>query len=230
MWIPRVTAITSLVSRPFLFGAFAAADWGTLVHSSIESILKGEKADGQERVAPSLRAFEKWRKTQGVEIVNPERDIEARVVDFENGYAGTVDMIAKVQGRTGVLDIKTGNGMRDEYSLQTAAYLNAYNKGVQKRERAETRWILRLDQYSQCKGCMAKKKEKSGKERILEGNTWCNHQWGPPMGEAEFLELDGYEEDFEAFLAAKEVWEWYYRRILRQVRNYPKNISQKILI
>jgi hypothetical protein len=230
MWMPRVTAITSLVSRPFLFGGLAAADWGTLVHSSIERILKGEKANGQEQIAPSLAAFEKWRKAQGVNIANPATDIEARVVDFENGYAGTIDMVANVQGRVGILDLKTGNGMRDEYSLQTAAYLNAYNKGVQKKERAETRWILRLDQYSQCRGCMAKRKEKGGKERVLEGNAWCNHQWGLPTGETEFLELDGYEEDLEAFFSAKEVWEWYYRRILRQVRNYPRNVSQKVLI
>lgn len=227
--MPRVTAITSLVSRPFLFGGSAFADWGTLVHSSIESLLKGGKRS-EEKIGPSLRAFEKWRKTQGVNIANPERDIEARVVDFENGYAGTVDMVASVQGRKGILDIKTGNAIRDEYSLQTAAYLNAYNKGVQKKEQAETRWILRLDQYSQCEGCHAKKKEKSGKERVSEGNAWCNHQWGSALGEAEFLELDGYEEDLEAFLAAKEVWEWYYRRMLRQVRNYPGNTSQRVLI
>lgn len=230
MWMPRVTAITALVSRSFFIGSFASVDWGVAVHSAIEKILKGEKYIADQKIAPSLQAFEKWRKAQGVKITNPTGDIEAKVYDFENGYAGTIDMVAEVQGKRGVVDLKTGNGMRDEYSLQTAAYLNAYNKGVQKKFHADTRWILRIDQYEECKGCLAKKKEKSGKERVLGGNSWCNHQWSHPVGEAEFLELEGQKEDLEAFLAAKEVWEWYHRSFLRKVANYPKNITQKVLI
>jgi len=50
------------------------------------------------------------------------------------------------------------------------------------------------------------------------------------MGEAEFLELKEYEEDLQAFLSAKEVWEWYHRSFLRKVANYQKNIVQKVLI
>ena len=139
-------------------------------------------------------------------------------------------MVAVVQERRGIVDLKTGNGIRDEYSLQTAAYLNAYNKGVAKKLQASTRWILRIDQYEECKGCFAKKKEKDGKVRISEGKEWCNHQWSLPTGEAEFLELKGYEEDLQAFLAAKEVWEWYHRSFLKKVANYPKNSVQKVLI
>ena len=157
-------------------------------------------------------------------------DIECKVYDFENGYIGTVDMVAEVRGKRGIIDLKTGNHIRDEYSLQTAAYLNAYNKGVQKKLQATTRWILRIDQYEECKGCFARKKEKDGKERISGGNEWCNHQWSLPTGEAEFLELEGYEEDLQAFLAAKEVWEWYHRSFLRKVANYQKNIVQTVLI
>lgn len=230
IWMPRVTAITALVSRPFFVGSLGSADWGTLVHSAIEKTLKGETHVPEQKIGPSLRAFEKWRSAQGVKIENPATDIEAKVVDFENGYAGTVDMVAEVRGTRGVVDVKTGNGMRDEYSLQTAAYLNAYNKGAQKKLQASTRWILRIDQYEECKGCYARKKAKDGKERISEGNAWCNHQWSLPTGEAEFLELEGYEEDLEAFLAAKEVWEWYHRSFLRKVANYPKNITQKVLL
>ena len=231
MWMPRVTAITSLVSRPFFVGSSRSAEWGTAVHSAIENILKGENNGGTEqKIGPSLRAFEKWRKAQEVKITNPAVDIETKVYDFENGYAGTVDMVAVVQGRRGIVDVKTGNGIRDEYSLQTAAYLNAYNKGAQKKLQADTRWILRIDQYEECKGCFAKKKEKGGKEQVSGGNAWCNHQWSLPTGEAEFLELDGYEEDLQAFFSAKEVWEWYHRAFLKKVANYPKNIVQKVLI
>ncbi|MDZ4231698.1 MAG: hypothetical protein U1C72_00405, partial [Candidatus Pacearchaeota archaeon] len=87
MWMPRVTAITALVSKPFFAGALGFADWGNLVHSSVEKILKGEPGVAEERIAPSLYAFEKWRKAQEVTIHNPTADIEAKVYDFENGYA-----------------------------------------------------------------------------------------------------------------------------------------------
>ena len=230
VWMPRVTAITALVSRPFFVGSFRSADWGTAVHSAIENVLKGNKDAREERIAPSLQAFEQWRKEWQVSIADPGADIECRVYDFENGYAGTIDMVAQVSGRRGIVDVKTGNGIREEHSLQTAAYLNAYNKGAIKKLQAGSRWILRIDQYEECRGCYARKSEKSGRERVQGGNDSCNHQWGPATGEAEFLELEGYEEDLEAFLAAKEVWEWYHRAFLRKVANYPQNITQKVLL
>ena len=230
IWMPRVTAITALTSRSFFFAGSFAADWGNAVHTALEKRLKGEMLKGEEKIGPSLRAFDKWRAANAVKIADPTRDVEARVYDFEYGYAGTIDMVAQVQGKIGVIDVKTGNGMRDEYSLQTAAYLNAYNKGIQKKHQAETRWILRIDQYQECKGCLAKKREKGARERVTEGKEYCNHQWSLPTGEVEFLELDDYEDDLQAFLAAKEVWEWYHRKSLKRIANYSKNISQKVLL
>ena len=230
IWMPRVTAITSLISRPFFNGSYRSAEWGNRVHSAVEKILKQEEYEVEKKIEPTLRVFAQWQKEYTVRIINPKEDIECKVYDFENGYAGTRDMVDEVKGRRGVVDLKTGNSIRDEYSLQTAAYLNAYDKGAIKKLQANERWILRIDQYEECKGCFAKKKEKDGKERVFEGNEWCNHQWSLPTGAAEFLELDGYEEDLKAFLAAKEVWEWYYRSFLRKVVNYPKNTVQKVLI
>ena len=95
---------------------------------------------------PTLRVFAQWQKEYTVGIIKPKEDIECKVYDFENGYAGTIDMVAEVRGRRGIVDLKTGNAIRDEHSLQTAAYLNAYNKGVKKKLKAKTRWILRIDQ------------------------------------------------------------------------------------
>jgi len=230
MWMPRVTAITSLISRPFFAGSYRSADWGNAVHSAVEKILKEESYDAEKKIEPTLNAFAQWRKEYALRIGNPAADIECRVYDFENGYAGTIDMVAEVRGQRGIVDLKTGNSIRDEHSLQTAAYLNAYNKGAPRKLQAETRWILRIDQYEECKGCLARKNEKSGKERISGGNEWCNHQWSLAKGETEFLELTDHEEDLKAFLAAKEVWEWYHRSFLRKIANYPKNVMQKALI
>ncbi|MBI4138193.1 MAG: hypothetical protein HY482_01185 [Candidatus Wildermuthbacteria bacterium] len=231
IWLPRVTAITSLISRSFSFaGAGAAADWGTKVHAAVERIMKNEYAGGFEDIAPSVRAFEKWRTDHGVKPAGRANAVEARVWDFEHGYAGTLDLVAEVQGRVGVVDVKTASVMREEYALQTAAYMGAYNLGAPGKEKAETRWILRIDQYRECRGCMARKKDKDKKGRAQGGNEQCNHQWGEAVGAAEFLEFPDFLQDFNAFLAAKEVWEWYHRGILRGISNYPKNVVQKVLV
>jgi hypothetical protein len=229
IWLPRVTAVTSLVSRSFLFSNQGSADWGTLVHSTIASLLKKETVETLGAVQPSLVAFHKWQRDYQVKILDPYAHIEKRVYDMEAGYAGTIDMVAQVQGIMGVVDLKTSNGMQDSYLLQTAAYLNAYNKGANKKDHGKTRWILRIDQYQECRGCFARKKEKDGTQRITKGKASCNHQWGDGKGEVEFQELPNQEKDFEAFLSAKEVWEWSHRDMLKMIPNYPKNVLQKVL-
>lgn len=235
-WMPRVTAVTSLVSKAnFLAlsrieGFQASADWGTLVHSTIEHFLRGEEVTVDSRIAPSVEIFKKWQKEHNLEIENPEEHIEKRVFDKENCYAGTIDLIARVEGRRGIIDIKTGSAIREEHSLQTAAYFAAYNKNEAKSQLCETRWILRIDQYKQCLGCFAKKREKGKKERVSEGNPFCNHQWGAAKGEIEFRELTNYAYDISAFLSAKELWEWYNMDWLKRIINYPKRVSQKVLL
>lgn len=230
IWLPRVTAVTSLISKSFLFSNQGSADWGTLVHSTVASILKREPVEALASIQPSLAAFHEWQKEYRVRIIDPQAHIEKRVYDMDAGYAGTIDMVAEVQGTVGVIDLKTSNGMQDAYLLQTAAYLNAYNKGVSKKEQGKTRWILRIDQYQECRGCLARKKEKDGTQRIAKGKASCNHQWGQAKGEVEFQELPDQQKDLEAFLSAKEVWEWSHRDMLKRIANYPKNVLQKVLI
>ena len=230
VWLPRVTAITSMVSKSFLFASQGSADWGTLVHATIASTLKKEAVEALSSIQPSLNAFHGWQREYSVKIVDPHAHIETRVCDMDAGYAGTIDMIAEVRGVMGVVDLKTSNGMQDAYLLQTAAYLNAYNKGVSKKEQGKTRWILRIDQYQECRGCFARKKEKDGTERITKGKASCNHQWAGAKGEVEFQELPDQEKDLEAFLSAKEVWEWSHRDMLKRIANYPKNVLQKVLV
>ncbi len=236
LWMPRVTAVTSLISRAnFLALSWAerfraSADWGTLVHSTIEALLKGEKTSVDPRVAPSIEVFLRWKEANSLEIKNPHIHIEKRVFDKEQCYAGTIDLVARVRGRLGIIDIKTGSSIREEYFLQTAAYFAAYNKNEGEAEHCQTRWILRIDQYEQCRGCFAKRRVKDQKERITGGNPFCNHQWSAIKGEIEFKELPNHEHDIEAFLSAKEVWEWYHRDWLKRIANYPKRIFQKVLL
>ncbi len=230
VWLPRVTAVTSLVSKSFLFSNQGSADWGTLVHAAVASMLKKETMETAVSVQPSLVAFHEWQKEYEVKIIDPHEHVEKRVYDMDAGYAGTIDMIAQVHGTMGVVDLKTSNGMQDSYLLQTAAYLHAYNREASKKDQGKTRWILRIDQYQECRGCFARKKEKDGTQRITKGKLSCNHQWAGTKGEVEFQELPDQEKDLEAFLSAKEVWEWSHRDMLKRIANYPKNVIQKVLV
>lgn len=239
-WLPRVTAIIALSSTPyFAKGAgsgearahlLRAAEWGSISHETIGKILKGERFEVEAKIAISIDAFLHWRKENPIRIADPEQDIEKRVFDMDNGYAGTLDFVAKVQGVVGIIDLKTSTQIRKEFALQTAAYMNAYNKNNGSTYRCEKRWILRLDQYQECVGCLAKRREKYGSAKTTGGNPLCNHQWSPSKGEVEFREMDNYEKDLDAFLELKERWEVKNKDWLSKIPNYPKNIRQRVLL
>lgn len=244
VWLPRVTAIISLANGLYLLknrgnfsvrlGLQEAAEWGTITHETVERILKGEDIKVDARIAIGIDAFETWHKEGVMKILDPENHIERRVVDMENGYAGTVDLVAQVNGVMSIIDLKTSTGIWREFSLQTAAYVNAYNKTVDEEQACTTRWILRIDQYQECLGCLAKRRDKYGRPRIAGGKSanWkiCNHQWSSTRGEVEFKELKNYEKDLEAFFALKERWEWNSKEWLDKIPNYEKNIKQRVLL
>jgi len=226
VWFPRVTSITS--TFPFQkkwIGIQQAAEWGTSIHEAIEAILRGETIVPEQRMTTTIDTFLEWRKQFPLRIVNPTNDIEKRVYDVDHGYAGTIDIIAEVDGVRGIIDLKTSTAIVKEHALQTAAYLQAYNKtkGIVE---CETRWILRLDQYQECMGCLAKKREKYGMARSSGGKETCNHQWSQVKGEVEFKEFRDIEKDFGAFLDSKERWEWTNKEWLSKIPNYEKNIRQ----
>ncbi|MCD6410403.1 hypothetical protein J7K92_00440 [bacterium] len=236
LWVPRVTAITEIVAKPGLLRYYAAqenfaaaqrklrnsANWGTLTHQTIEEILKGKKPEIHPKILPSIEAFLEWKSQHQIIVLDPERDIEKFVFHPEQLYAGRMDALVEIDGVLGILDIKTGTGIWEEYFLQTAAYLEAYNNIVPEKEKAKTRWIVRVDQYQECSICGAKKREKSGEGVIKGGNPFCQHHFGEPKGFVEFKELPDSENDISAFLHAKNLWEWYHREYLKQIKNYPK--------
>lgn len=103
------------------------ADIGTAVHDVAEQIvLEGTNSvkvdDLGEDVLPYVRAvYRFWRDWKPEPIV-----AEATVWSREWGYAGTLDLIADIDGYGRcLLDWKTSKGIYGEVALQLAAYVNA---------------------------------------------------------------------------------------------------------
>ncbi len=107
--------------------------------------------------------------------------------------------------------------------------MNACNKNAPVKQRAKTRWILRLDQFEECKTCGARRRIKSGKPKVNGGKVNCGHDFSRTKGVFQFKELKGFTRDLEGFLSAKKLWEWCNRSYLKEIKNYPKNKSNHTL-
>ena len=130
----------------------AAKDVGTIVHRAIELLVKGEsktplrqalqenapetKSEEYEALIPiaekAYKAFVEWTEQHEIVIVASELPIYHRQLN----YAGTVDLVAQIDGKTYVIDFKTSNrskraplGVYAEYFLQLGGYYDAIRNG-----------------------------------------------------------------------------------------------------
>lgn len=224
VWYPRVTKIVTIKAKPALLYFYAeaasykhglavtqkSAEEGTMVHEAVENLLLGKEQEVDPLILPAVTAFKKFWEEKNIQVT-PDL-IERRVISYDHRYAGTVDAIALIDGKLGVLDIKTSQSVYRDYNLQTSAYMEALKSQFQN---LQTRWILRIDQTQLCELCGSKRRVKGGREKIrpLNGRfaamrNCLNHAWSEVQGEVEFKEFPYWQADFEAFLAAKKLWEW----------------------
>jgi len=222
IWYPRVTKIVDIKSKPALYRFYASvgymraleiseksAEEGTAVHAAVERLLTGQKAgEVPASIGASVYAFLNFMRENKIQV-DPVH-VERRAVSEEHRYAGTIDSLAVIDGKFGVLDIKTSAGIYRDYDLQTAAYFQALKKEFPE---LSTRWILRIDQNQKCAACNATRRVKGGREKIKKNSKkLCgnfSHQWQEPEGVVELKEITSDpEHDFAAFLGAKKLWEW----------------------
>ena len=229
-WYPRVTSIVSIKAKPELYRYYAglanfaegeaikkqSADEGTMVHSAVEALLLGESPEFDSLISPSVEAFLEFQTHAQIKVL-PDW-VERKILSSEERYSGTVDSVAIIDGKLGILDIKTSQSIYRDYNLQTSAYFTPLLEeyGL---EKLSTRWILRIDQAQTCLKCGATLRKKGGKERIkspLNGNgngfrgqfSKCEHEWADPKGIIELKECPNWESDYRAFIGAKRLWEW----------------------
>jgi len=218
-WYPRVTQIIGIKAKPALYYYYGeapsykaaqemtqkAAEEGTLVHEIVQKIMVGDEVEIPESIRPAVIAYQQFIETKNIQV---DREyVEKRIWHSAHRYAGTIDGLALIDGKFGVLDIKTSQAVYRDYNLQTSAYIEALRPELPS---LETRWILRIDQIHTCLACGATMRPKGGRNKIRRGRkTPClEHSWSDLTGVVELKEFPLWKDDFEAFLGAKKLWEW----------------------
>jgi hypothetical protein len=102
-----------------------AGDIGSETHKLIEWTMRtamgaaaGPKPAVCDEALWGFMAFEDWAKAVSFKPVL----IERTVYSLTHGYAGTMDVLARVDGQLTLVDFKTGKGIYPEAHLQSAAY------------------------------------------------------------------------------------------------------------
>jgi hypothetical protein len=237
IWYPRVTKIVEIKAKPALYKFYAdlpnfaegeaikqqSASEGTLIHETVEAFLTGKPHEVEPQIKPAYDAFVGFFNRQHIQV--DSEYVEKRVVNYNERYAGTLDALALIGGKFGVLDIKTSLAIYRDYNIQTAAYVAALEKDF---PTLQTRWILRIDQHRVCHKCGSTFRSKGGRDKVrlawdgknrtvrAQAET-CEHEWSDIVGDVELKEFPFWRGDFEAFLGAKKLWEWENEWWLKQV-------------
>lgn len=113
-----------------------ATDVGDLFHDWAEHYFDpNKKTKGEpknENLKNSVEALLKWVKEHDIEVI----DTEKKVFSKKYFYAGTLDLVANIDGKLTILDFKTSKRIYDDYLMQVAAYSQAYKEECEEPEQS----------------------------------------------------------------------------------------------
>lgn len=104
------------------------ANIGKATHAMVEAHLNGVLPDLSDFTPRDVEAakepfgkFLEWWRGRNVKVLATEKI----VISEKFRYGGTLDILADIDGKRTVLDVKTSRGIYDEHFIQTAAYAQA---------------------------------------------------------------------------------------------------------
>ena len=161
---------------------------GTQVHEAAEALVLGEEvswmddygnAKYSQIVWEMILKFAEFWKTSKPALISTEDFVWSD----EHKYAGTADLVVKMDKETWLLDIKTSNSIHKSYDLQLASYAKALeeSKGI-KIDRTGIIWLK------------AHTKGPSKKKGVYQGKGW------------QLRVIDDIDKNFELF---KMIYELY---------------------
>lgn len=128
--MPRESYLATLTARLGMVKAHQkelakAGEIGTQIHKMIEWLMRtaigaeaGPKPVIGEKAQWAVMAFEDFAKSVNLKPVLVEQTVYSKV----HGYAGTMDLLARVNGVLTLIDMKSGKAVYPESFLQSAAY------------------------------------------------------------------------------------------------------------
>lgn len=144
--VPGVTTILGVINKPALVPwanklglqgidtcAYVdkLAEIGTLAHYWIECLLTDREPDftswsqeQQDLAANSVVKFLEWQDEHDIRVIATELPLVSEAYRF----GGTLDILAEIDGKLGLIDIKTSKAIYDDHMYQVAAY---YQLGIE---------------------------------------------------------------------------------------------------
>lgn len=184
-----------------------AGQEGTEVHNAVEQLIKGEELEWMDeygRARYSLKVWEMIVKfAEFWTTYKPEPVlIEQFLYSDKYHYAGTTDLVVKLDGSLCLLDIKTSNFLSRSHHLQLAAYAQAYEEIVgDKIEKTGVLWLK------------STKRTEGKKEGVYQGKGW------------EISFVDDVEKAFKEFLLIYEVYKLEHQDIQPKFNTYPTTLK-----
>ena len=124
-----------------------AGDEGTQVHNAIEELLEGKEVSWMDDYGNARYNELVWgmiiKFKQFWALAKPELIFtEEFTYSDTHKYAGTADIVVKINGETWLIDFKTSNHLHKSYDLQLAAYAKSIEevKGL-KIDRTAILWL-----------------------------------------------------------------------------------------
>lgn len=182
---------------------------GTKIHSAIDLLLDGEEihidsklinseTGVEEELSPeeyeAILSFVDWFHETNPEIISHDIVVKSK----EYGYAGTVDLICKINGIPYIIDFKSGKYIWTEYELQISAYKQAI--------------LENSDDY-------ASQRDLAGQDIKL-----AILQVGYALNKKKF-KLTEINDVFPLFLTAKQIWQKENSKVVPKQKDYPLSIK-----
>jgi len=109
-----------------------AKDFGSELHNCLEVYLKTNKVNGLLEANPRLKTplaeFIKWQMANEFKLVEAEHIVWSEQYQF----AGTLDCVSELKGKLYLVDFKSSKAIYDDYLMQIAAYMKAYEERTSK--------------------------------------------------------------------------------------------------
>ena len=161
---------------------------GTQVHEAAEQLVEGKEVSWMDEygnakysqlVWEMILKFAEFWKTYKPELISSEQFVWSD----KHKFAGTADIVCKMNGETWLIDLKTSNSIHKSYDLQLASYA----KGLEESRdvKIERTGILWLKAHS---------RGPSKQKKVIQGKGW------------KLLQIDDIDKNFELF---KLIYELY---------------------